>query len=346
MANLKEIRNRIGTVKSTRKITSAMSRIAAARLRRAQTAMENARQYGVRMAAIVGEILRELDDPAAMHPMLRGAGGPAPATHLVMPGTPTKPGAVGFIVVTSERGLCGGFNSAVNRQVQREIKALREQGRDVHVLTVGRKGRAYLKTYGQVALAHHVAPTKSEEVVDTAKRVAFEAMALFAGTFTPEGAAADTSDEAGEPKPTVKVDEVRLVFNYFRNVITQEVRADRLLPVPIPESDESGDPSKDQAKAGDGQPRAAVTNAIRAFEPDTKQLLDHLLPVAVETAIQQALYNSVAAEVAARRTAMDSATDNATELIGELTLQYNRERQAAITSELMEIIGGAEALKS
>jgi F-type H+-transporting ATPase subunit gamma len=280
-----------------------------------------------------------------MHPMLRGAREPVEPSHLVMPGSDVKPGAVGFIVVTSERGLCGGFNSAVNRQVEREIKALRAQKREVHVITIGRKGRGYLKTYNQTSLAHHAAPTKSEEVVDTAQQVALEAMALFAGTWVVpvEDTDIDTDGDAGDAisaKSIVKVDEVRLVFNYFRNVITQEVQSDRLLPVPIPapvDSDGDGQPD---------QPRAAVVHAIRAFEPDTKQLLDHLLPVAVETAIQQALYNSVAAEVAARRTAMDSATENASELIGELTLQYNRERQAAITSELMEIIGGAEALKS
>jgi F-type H+-transporting ATPase subunit gamma len=328
MANLKEIRNRIGSVKSTRKITSAMSRIAAARLRRAQMAMENARQYGVRMASIVSEILRELDDPGAEHPMLRDA---------IEPDGVQERGAVGFIVVTAERGLCGGFNSAVNRQVEREVKALRAQKREVQIITVGRKGRSYLKLYDQPTLAHHAAPTKSEEVVDIAKQVALEAMALFAGTWSLE----DTDgDGHGDTMSSVRVDEVRLVFNYFRNVITQEVHSDKLLPVPIPEPvDLDGDGHPDPA-------RAAVSHAIRAFEPDTKQLLDHLLPVAVETAIQQALYNSVAAEVAARRTAMDAATDNATELIGELTLQYNRERQAAITSELMEIIGGAEALKS
>lgn len=339
MANLKEIRNRIGSVKSTRKITSAMSRIAAARLRRAQTAMENARQYGIRMAGIVSEILRELDDPGSIHPLLRDTQVPDSVGKLAVPGMPSDPthkhGAVGFIVVTAERGLCGGFNSAVNRQVEREVKALREQGREVQIITVGRKGRGYLKTYNQASLAHHAAPTKSDEVVETAKQVALEAVALFGGTFNGAGELEDTT---GDGASSVRVDEVRLVFNYFRNVITQEVQSDKLLPVPIP------DPVD-----GDGEPdaaRAAVSHAIRAFEPDTKQLLDHLLPVAVETAIQQALYNSVAAEVAARRTAMDSATDNATELVGELTLQYNRERQAAITSELMEIIGGAEALRS
>ena len=315
MANLKEIRNRIGSVKSTRKITSAMSRIAAARLRKAQTAMENARQYGVRMAAITGEILRELDASSAEHPLLH--------SH-------ARENAVAIVVVTADRGLCGGFNSSVNRTVERMVKALWAENREVYIITIGRKGRDYLKSYNRAGraknIAHHPAPAKPEEVVGIAKLAALEAMALFQGNFA-----------VGED--ALRVGEVRLVFNYFKNVITQEVHDDRLLPVPMPEPVDAD---------GDGQPdaaRPAVAHAIRAFEPDTKQLLDHLLPVAVETAVQQALYNSVASEVAARRSAMDSATDNATELIGELTLQYNRERQAAITKELMEIIGGAEALK-
>ena len=315
MANLKEIRNRIGSVKSTRKITSAMSRIAAARLRKAQTAMENARQYGVRMAAITGEILRELDASSAEHPLLH--------SH-------ARENAVAIVVVTADRGLCGGFNSSVNRTVERMVKALWAEDREVYIITIGRKGRDYLKSYNRAGraknIAHHPAPAKPEEVVGIAKLAALEAMALFQGNFA-----------VGED--ALRVGEVRLVFNYFKNVITQEVHDDRLLPVPMPEPVDAD---------GDGQPdaaRPAVAHAIRAFEPDTKQLLDHLLPVAVETAVQQALYNSVASEVAARRSAMDSATDNATELIGELTLQYNRERQAAITKELMEIIGGAEALK-
>jgi len=335
MANLKEIRNRIGGVKSTRKITSAMSRIAAARLRRAQTAMEDARQYGTRMAAIVEEILREIDDPSSLHPLLRTPPRPGHSMlDIAKDGPEDRP--VGFIVVTAERGLCGGFNSAVNRTVERQVKALREAGREVHIITVGRKGRDYLKSYKQDCLAHHAGPTKPDEVVDIAKLVAVEAMALFQGTWKLE----DTDgDGEGDTMSDLQVVELRLVFNYFINVISQEVRNDKLLPVSVPEPlDLDGDGNPDPA-------RDAVAHAVRAFEPDSKQLLDHLLPVAIETAIQQALYNSVAAEVAARRTAMDSATDNATELIGDLTLQYNRERQAAITKELMEIIGGAEALK-
>ncbi|EDM80032.1 ATP synthase F1, gamma subunit [Plesiocystis pacifica SIR-1] len=321
MANLKEIRIRIKSVKNTRKITSAMSRIAAARLRRAQLAMEAARDYGTRMAGIVGEILSELEDAASLHPLLAEG----------------QSDAVAYVVITADRGLCGGFNSAVNRQSEREIKALREAGREVHVITVGRKGRDYLRATTQVTpLSHHTAPNKPEEVVDVAKGVANELIALFEGRWELEDT---TGDGEGDTLTGPKVGEIRVVYNYFKNVITQEVRDEQMLPVPMPEPiDADGDGVPDE-------PREAVREAVRAFEPETEELLAHLLPTAVETAVQQALYNSVAAEVAARRAAMDNATDNATELIGELTLQYNRERQAAITKELMEIIGGAEALK-
>ncbi len=314
MANLKEIRNRIGSVKNTRKITSAMSRIAAARLRRAQNAMEAARDYGKRMAGITGEILAELDDAPSQHPLLS---------------TNAQP-AICYVIVTAERGLCGGFNSSVSRAAERAIKRLRAEGREVHIITVGRKGRDYLKTYKASSMAHHAAPSAPAEVIDIAEAITAEVVGLHAGNFS-------SADVDGDGKPDIgtgpRVGEVRIVYNYFRNVITQEVQDQQLIPLPMPEPRESG------------EPRAAVAHAIRAFEPDIKHLLDHLLPVALETAIQQALYNSVAAEVAARRSAMDSATDNATELIAQLTLQYNRERQAAITKELMEIIGGAEALK-
>lgn len=321
MANLKEIRNRIGSVKNTRKITSAMSRIAAARLRKAQNAMEAAREYGKRMASVTGEILAELglDDPAAqgvgsgLHPLL----------------STNDQAAICYVIVTADRGLCGGFNSSVSRSVERTIKKLRDEGREVHIITVGRKGRDYLKTYKAGSIAHHPAPNAPTDVVDIAEAITAEVVGLHAGTFRTADTDGDgRSDEAAGPR----VGEVRIVYNYFRNVITQEVTDERLIPLPMPE------------RRAD-EPRAAVTHAIRAFEPDIKHLLDHLLPVALETAIQQALYNSVAAEVAARRSAMDSATDNASQLISELTLEYNRERQAAITKELMEIIGGAEALK-
>jgi F-type H+-transporting ATPase subunit gamma len=313
MANLKEIRNRIASVKNTRKITSAMSRIAAARLRKAQNAMDAAREYGKRMAAVTGEILAELEDAASMHSLL----------------STNDLSAVCYVIITADRGLCGGFNSNVSRTTERAIKKLREEGREVHIITVGRKGRDYLKTYKATSLAHHAAPNGPQEVVDIAESITAEVMGLHAGTFHAVDVDGDGKLDAGAGP---RVGEVRIVYNYFRNVITQEVTDERLIPLPMPEA------SKDE-------PRAAVSHAIRAFEPDLAHLLNHLLPTALETAIQQALYNSVVSEVAARRSAMDSATDNASQLISELTLEYNRERQAAITKELMEIIGGAEALK-
>lgn len=319
MANLKEIRNRITTVKSTRKITSAMSRIAAARLRRAQNAMENARQYGTRMASIVEEILGELDDPQSLHPLLRNEGHEG----------------VALVIITADRGLCGGFNSGVSRMAERQVRELRVDEREVQIITVGRKGRDYLKSYKASSLSHHRAPADTAEVVDVAKAAAAEVMALFTGTFESKQGDGET------PAKPIRVGEVRVIYNYFRNVITQEATTEQLLPVPVPKRDAG----EAQAAGEIAVARPAVSHAIRAFEPEVKRLLDYLLPVAVETAIQQALYNSMAAEVAARRSAMDSATDNATELIGELTLQYNRERQAAITKELVELISGAEALK-
>ncbi|MFV8753264.1 ATP synthase F1 subunit gamma [Nannocystaceae bacterium ST9] len=315
MANLKEIRSRIASVKNTRKITSAMSRIAAARLRKAQTAMENAREYGKRMATITGEILAELDDAPSHHSLL----------------STNDLSAICYVIVTADRGLCGGFNSSVSRATERAIKQLRAEGREVHIITVGRKGRAYLKTYKATSMSHHAAPNSPNDVVDAAQAITTEIMGLHGGTFS-------TADVDGDGKPDVgagpRVGEVRIVYNYFVNVITQEVRDERLIPLPMPEP-----------RTGGEEPRAAVAHAIRAFEPDIQNLLEHLLPTALETAVQQALYNSVVSEVASRRGAMDAATNNAMELIAELTLQYNRERQAAITKELMEIIGGAEALK-
>jgi F-type H+-transporting ATPase subunit gamma len=277
------------------------------------------------MASITGEILAEIEDPASQHPLLRT----------------DEQAAICYVIVTADRGLCGGFNSSVSRTAERAIKRLRREGREVHIITVGRKGRDYLKTYKAASLAHHPAPNAPTDVVDIAEAVTAEVMGLHAGTFKISQGSQGSLGSLGEgasDEPGPRVGEVRIVYNYFRNVITQEVQDQSLIPLPMPEH---VDASAGEAPAT----RDAAVHAIRAFEPNVRHLLDHLLPVALETAVQQALYNSVAAEVAARRSAMDSATDNASELISELTLEYHRERQAAITKELMEIIGGAEALK-
>jgi F-type H+-transporting ATPase subunit gamma len=295
MANLKEIRLRINSVKNTRKITQAMSRIASARLARAQSAMESARQYGERMREVVGAAVSEVDDPASAHPLL-------------VPRAEIKREA--FVLVTADKGLCGGFNTNPSRLAVRLMQDAKREGREVDLVCVGKKGVSYATHRGFEPRAVLEAPA-SETIVD----VAAQAMQHCQSLFTGEGEG--------------QADRVHLVFNRFKNVITQEVVAEQLLPV---------NPEDLMAAAEDSK-------AVRSYEPDVGDLLAHLVPVAVETQIQQALFNSVAAELAARRMAMDSATDNAGELIKELTLMYNRERQAAITTELMEIVGGSEALK-
>jgi F-type H+-transporting ATPase subunit gamma len=292
MANLKELRDRIGSVKNTRKITQAMSRISSARLRRAQNTMLDARPYGERMERIVGELIGEIDDPNNAHELL--------ARREVK--------RVALVLVTADKGLCGGFNTNPSREAVNWIHEQEDQGREVRTISVGRKGATFVVYRKLEVHETHPAP-EVDTVLDSARDLAHELIHAFTN-----------------PNPEERVDEVHIVFNYFKNVLTQEVTTQQLLPVPAVEVE-------------------AERSAERGFEPGAKELLDHLLPVAVESVIQQVYFNSVAAEIAARRQAMDSATDNATELIGDLTLEYNRERQAAITTELMEIIGGAEALK-
>ena len=300
MANLKEIRGRIGSVKNTRKITSAMSRIAAARLVKAQQAALAARPYGERLEEVVRALVIGANDGegGALHPLL---------AHR------TGNNRVGLVLLTADRGLAGGFNANVNRAALSFVKREQLEGREVVLITVGKKGRSFMGS-SQVIERSHDAPTLLN-IVERAKEVAAEVMALF------EPAA---DGQLGLPQ----CDVVYLAYNYFKSVLTQEPRVVQILPVKPPEPGQSGE-----------QPVPPL------FEPDRGSLLGHLLPIALEAQLQQAMFNSIAGEIAARRTAMDSATDNATSLIAELTLHYNRERQAAITKELMEIIGGAEALK-
>lgn len=305
MANLKEIRGRIATVKNTRKITSAMSRIAAARLVKAQQAVLAARPYGERLAEVVRALVAGIGegDHQGVHPLLARR---------------TGTGRIGLILVTADRGLAGGFNANANRAGMTFIRKEKGEGREVVILAVGKKSRSYLTANKVSTQRFHEAPTLAN-FVQRAKDIAAEAMAMF---LPPS----DDTPAAVEGLP--QVDAVYLAYNFFKSVLTQEVRTVQLLPMVSPEA----------------SPEGAVP-VPPLFEPDRASLLGHLLPIAVEAQIQQALINSIAGEIAARRTAMDAATDNASELIRELTLHYNRERQAAITKELLEIIGGAEALK-
>jgi F-type H+-transporting ATPase subunit gamma len=283
MANLKELRNRIGSVKNTRKITAAMSQIAAARLRKAQNAVTAATPYGKRMQEVMQHLV------AGIRPQERAEAHPLLAEREVK--------TVLLIVMTADRGLCGGFNANVNRAAQRLAEERRRAGQTVHMTTVGKKGMAYFK-HRREDLEGRMLPAPSLDTL---------------------------VDLKGDAR---RVDQVLLVHNRFVSVLSQEVVVEQLVPLEPP-------------AAAPG----TTVGPEPEFEPSREEILAHLVPVAIESVIQQAMFNSIAAEIAARRVAMDSATDNATELIADLTLEYNRERQAAITKELMEIVGGAEALK-
>lgn len=296
MANLKELRRRIASVKNTRKITSAMAQIASARLRKAQNAAQAAQPYGTRMQEVVSHLVGGIDpsERAAAHPLLAERDGKRTMV----------------IAMAADKGLCGGFNSNVNRPVGVLLQKQTEAGEKPVLTTVGQKAWVVFRRHEALA-NRHPAPTL-ETIVSLSKEIAAEAVAAF------------TAD-----KDEQRVDRVVLYYNHFVSVLTQEPTELQLLPF------EPAQDADDEA-----------FTAEPAFEPSREQILAHLIPVAIEARIQTAMFNSVAAEIAARRVAMDAATDNATELIADLTLEYNRERQAAITKELMEIIGGAEALKA
>jgi F-type H+-transporting ATPase subunit gamma len=292
MANLKELRLRIGSVKNTRKITAAMSQIASARLRRAQNAALAAKAYGERMEEVVAELVAGIPEAerAEAHPLL---GARDVETTLI-------------VAMTADKGLCGGFNGNINRGVAKRAAEERAAGRSVRLLLVGKKAAAFFKRDKDVV--DRLPAPAPETIVELSKEVARRAIDAFLA-----------KDLTGS------VDRVILYYNHFVSVLTQRVTEKQLVPLrPAEQTELRREPS---------------------FEPNRGAILKHLVPVAIESALQQAMFNSVAAEIAARRVAMDSATDNASELIADLTLEYNRERQAAITKELMEIISGAEALK-
>ncbi|MCA9717355.1 MAG: ATP synthase F1 subunit gamma [Myxococcales bacterium] len=294
MGSLKEIRNRITTVKSTRKITSAMSRIASAQLVKAQNAATSARPYGDRLEEVVRDLLNAIDADAALSPLLASK---------------SEIKTVGLVVLTADRGLCGGFNANVNRATKKFVRDQEALGVKVEIVACGKKSHSYLRHEDIAVASKHPSPDL-KTIVDVAKSVCTEVAAMFT-----------ESKDTGLPH----VDSFFMIYNHFKNVLVQEVTTLPLLPFQPAEGE--------------------VSSLPPVFEPDPASLLDHLLPVALQSRVQQAMFNSVASEIASRRMAMDSATDNASELIGDLTLEYNRERQAAITKELMEIIGGAEALK-
>ena len=300
MPSLKAIRTRIASVKNTQKITKAMKLVAAARLRRAQDAIVAARPYAERLTEVLSDVTARLQLEAE---------GP---THPLLVQREIK--TARLIVVSSDRGLAGGFNSNLARRIERFL--IDEKGKypSVELAVVGRKGREHWKRRtapGQKQFAHarvtaeYPGPT-SDTAMDRARELA-------------EAATADYLDG--------KIDAVLVAYNEFKSAISQVVRIDTLLPI---------------------NPAELPENATRFdfdYEPSKADVLSTLVPLYIEIALYRVMLDSIASEFGARMSAMDNATKNAKEMIGNLTLQFNRARQAAITKELMEIVGGAEALK-
>jgi F-type H+-transporting ATPase subunit gamma len=307
MPSLKAIRKRISSVKSTQKITRAMKMVAGARLARAQARILALRPYAVKTQEVLAhlvETMRVGEDGEAVEKT---------PDHPFLVERPEK--TVVMLVLTSDRGLCGAFNTNINKMAERAWRERTAQGQTVQIYTLGRKGRDYLRRR-KAPIVHDFARIWDGLDISKAR--------LVSRTVVP---------------PLVKgeVDSIYLIYNEFKSAMTQRVVVEPLLPLR---------PTNGAAAA----PQAAVSLAPPAkvdyiFEPNKEALLERLLPMYVEISILRALYESMASELGARMTAMDSATTNAKEMIASLTLAYNRARQAAITKELMEIIGGAEALK-
>lgn len=292
MASLRDIRKRIKSVKNTQKITKAMKMVSASKLRRAQDRVIAARPFADKIAATAAALAKRAE-----------AMGEAPHPLLVSRPTSKKGGRVEFLCITSDRGLCGAFNSNVVRRTLRERFDAKDIHKEVRISTVGRKASEALKREG-------VAVRKHYEVWDGLDYSKAQAIAF----------------ELTEAYVNGEIDAVHLVFNEFINVGTQRIVFDQILPI-APEG-------------------AATTSAVDyEYEPSQEVLLDALLPRELAVRIYRALLESAAAEHAARMQAMENASKNAKEMVASLTLFYNRARQAAITTELMEIIGGAEALK-
>jgi len=299
MPNLKDLRIRINSVKSTQKITSAMKMVAAAKLRRAQEQAEAARPYSERMGRMLASLAAGLPSGAGGPALLAGTG--KADTHLI-------------VVMTSDRGLCGGFNATIVREARNTIRRLKADGKTVRLFCVGRKGRDVLRREFAALIVGTIEDIGRPALgFDKAEQVAERVLSMFgAGAF----------------------DVCTVIYNQFKSAISQIVTAQQLIPFAVEkpkaaEEDEAADRSQ---------------QAVYEFEPDEQEILEILLPRNIAVQIYRALLENAASEHGARMTAMDNATRNAGDMIDGLTLTYNRTRQAYITKELIEIISGAEAL--
>ena len=294
MANLKELRNRISSVSSTQKITKAMQMVAASKLRRAQENVETARPYSDKLGDILKNLSASFSDQDNAPELLAGNGNDK--SHLL-------------IIATSERGLCGGFNTSIVKLAKEHILRLKEEGKEVKLIIIGKKGKELLqRDFGQEIIdIYDFSEVKDLGFIE-AEKVAENILSLF---------------EEG------KFDICSLYFAKFESVLSQVPVCQKLIPFDI-ESEVNEE--KD------------IENICYEYEPDEEDILKELLPKNLSVQILRALLENVASEFGARLTAMDNATRNASDMIDDLTITYNRSRQASITSELIEIISGAEAL--
>ncbi|MBP2160133.1 MULTISPECIES: F0F1 ATP synthase subunit gamma [Asticcacaulis] len=291
MPSLKDMRNQIGSVKATQKITKAMQMVAAAKLKRATDAAENARPYAKRMASVIASLASRI------------SGGDAPK---MLAGTGSQTNQL-VVVATADRGLAGGFNTAIVRAAREFIDAQIAQGRNVRIITIGRKGRDQLKRLyaDRIVESHDLSGTKVL-TLDVVAPISEQITAEFN-----EG----------------RADVVTLFYSQFKSVISQIPASKRLIPAEI-----------------DATAEAGKSEAVYEYEPSEEEILEVLLPRNLSVQLLSALFENNAGFYAAQMSAMDNATRNAGEMIKALQLKYNRSRQAQITKELIEIISGAEAL--
>ncbi|MFT6458580.1 F0F1 ATP synthase subunit gamma [Pseudophaeobacter arcticus] len=292
MPNLKDLKNRIASVKSTRKITKAMQMVAAAKLRRAQEAAEDSRPYTKRFNAVMAGLAASVGGSDSAPKLLRGTG--SDQVQLL-------------VVMTSERGLCGGFNANISKLARLKAQELKAAGKTVKILTVGKKGRDALRRDFADDFIGHVDLSEVKRIgYANAQDIAKDILTRF---------------DAGE------FDVATLFYAGFVNVVTQVPTAQQIIPASY-----------------EGGAAEETSLAVYDYEPSEEAILADLLPRGVSTQIFSALLENGASEQGARMSAMDNATRNAGEMIDKLTIEFNRSRQAVITNELIEIISGAEAL--
>ena len=293
MPNLKELKTRIASVKSTKKITSAMKMVAASKLRRAQELAESSRVYADSLAFILSSLAGKTTNNSDLPEILTGRENPK--TTLL-------------VVNSSDRGLCGGFNSNLFRNAKNWIAQQQAQGKSVKLMTVGKKAASFYRRSEIDVIAGFDDLASNDRQLQVAEEVKNKIVELF---------------------DNKEVDEVFILFNKFLSAISQEPSYQSLIPMAAEESTEE---------------ETQTSNAVFEFEPDKNELLEYLVPRNFLTQIYRSILESAASEHAARMTSMDNATRNAGDMIDRLTLTYNRTRQAFITKELIEIISGAEAV--